>query len=217
MFSPSAKSDIPRVLCFLKAPRTGYVKTRLARSIGSEPALQVYQSLVERQLSKFSSNDYFEIHYAPEDALEEMRNWLGDEYMFYPQCEGGLGVRLERAVVSAFKRGAASVICIGGDCPKLNRGHLEQAAAALQNNYDIVLGPSEDGGYYLVGLNGPHIELFQDIPWSTRNTLEASLKKSSALNLRVKLLETLYDVDEIADLKRAIEGGLLPVESIERH
>ena len=206
----SAKESIQStILIFLKAPRSGHVKTRLAKSIGLEAALRVYRSLVERQLREFCSGDRLEIHYSPVDALEEMSNWLGDEYAFYPQCEGGLGIRLENAVANAFTRAAESVICIGGDCPQLNRIHLEQTAAALHGNYDSVFGPSEDGGYYLIGLNAPCAELFRDIPWSTGDTLKTSLKKSSLLNLRVKLLETLYDVDETAELSRAIEDGLL--------
>ena len=176
---PSAAKQLIRstILIFLKVPVAGQVKTRLAESIGLEPALQVYRSLVQRQLSEFSPDDHLEIHYAPEGALEEMRNWLGDEYTYYPQCKGELGTRLEHAVADAFKRRVASVICIGGDCPKLNRAHLEKTAVALQSGYNSVFGPSEDGGYYLIGLNEPHVELFQDIPWSTRNTLETSLKK----------------------------------------
>lgn len=197
------------ILCFLKAPRIGYVKTRLAQDIGLESALHVYRTLVERQLSELPLGAHKEIHYTPSGTIGKMRNWLGDEYTFYPQCEGGLGRRLECAVTDAFKRGAKRVICIGGDCPKLNQAYFEQTTAALQNDFDVVFGPSEDGGYYLVGLNAPHVKLFQNIPWSTTATLEASLKKTSALNLRVKLLDKLYDVDKVAELNRAVEDGLI--------
>jgi rSAM/selenodomain-associated transferase 1 len=152
-----------------------------------------------------------EIHYAPEDALEEMRDWLGEDYSFSPQCEGGLGARLEYAVASTFEQGASAVICIGGDCPKLSYTHLEQTAAALESNYDAVFGPSEDGGYYLVGLNAPYPELFRHIPWSAATTLKESLKQAARRKLRVLQLETLYDVDEIAELNRARNEGLLEI------
>lgn len=200
------------ILVFLKAPRAGHVKTRLARSIGLESALKVYRSMVERQFGEFSADDPVEIHYTPADALEEMREWLGEDYDFHPQCEGGLGLRLEHAVSNAFERGVHSVICIGGDCPSLERTHLEQTSVTLQRDYDVVFGPSEDGGYYLIGLNAPQIELFQEIPWSTETTLKASLKKASLLSLRTKLLETLYDIDEVEDLHRAISDRLIPVK-----
>ncbi len=209
----SARDRMPStVLVFLKAPRIGRVKTRLAKNIGLESALKVYRSLVERQLGELSPNDPVEIHYAPADALEEMHDWLGNGYDFYPQCEGGLGLRLEHAVSEAFARGAKSVICIGGDCPSLNYKHLKQASVALQRDHDVVFGPSEDGGYYLVGIHEFHVELFQNIPWSTETTLEESMKKSMLLGLRVKSLETLYDIDEINELNRAFDQGLLSVE-----
>ena len=74
----------------------------------------------------------------------------------------------------------------------------------------MVFGPSEDGGYYLIGLNAPHPKLFQNIPWSSPTTLDASLKRAEGLGLSIKLLETLYDIDEVTDLERAIQQGLLP-------
>jgi glycosyltransferase A (GT-A) superfamily protein (DUF2064 family) len=76
----------------------------------------------------------------------------------------------------------------------------------------VVFGPSEDGGYYLIGLNAPHPQLFANIPWSTPNTLDASLQQAAKLGLRVKLLETLYDIDELPELKRAIQAGYLPAD-----
>ena len=200
------------ILSFLKAPRIGYVKTRLARSIGSKLALDVYRKLVERQLSEVPPDYHNEIHFTPGDAFQEMSDWLGKRYEFYPQCEGELGMRLESAVFNAFKRGAKQVICIGGDCPKLNRTYFEETTIALQCGYDVVFGPSEDGGYYLIGLNAPCIQLFQNIPWSTESTLEVSLERSAALNLSVKLLDTLYDVDEVSELNRAVRDGILEIQ-----
>ena len=199
-----------KILSFLKAPRKGHVKTRLAKSIGPKSALLVYRKLVERQLSELPLDQTAEIHYTPEDAFKEMYNWLGDRYVFRQQCKGELGMRLEHAVTDAFTRGAGYVICIGGDCPKLDYVHLDQAAEALKSGaYDVVFGPSEDGGYYLIGLNAPYPKLFKDIPWSTEKTLDESLKKVAKLELRLLLLETLYDVDEIADLNRATKEGLI--------
>jgi rSAM/selenodomain-associated transferase 1 len=165
----------PAILLFLKAPRRGYVKTRLAHTTGPERALQAYRALVQRQWDQLPENGRIEVHYTPSDADFEMRQWLGNEHEFYPQAEGELGLRLEHSVEKAFGRGAKTVFCIGGDCPKLDRSHFEQAAAALKHDCDVVFGPSEDGGYYLIGLNAPQPELFQEIPWSSRNTLSTSL------------------------------------------
>ena len=212
MPSSNQKRIESTILVFLKAPRIGYVKTRLAQSIGLESALKIYRLLVERQLGELYPNTPIEVHYTPGDALEEMRDWLGSGYDFYSQCDGGLGLRLEYAVSHAFNRGAQSVICIGGDCPSLNRTHFTQTSLALQLDNDVVFGPSEDGGYYLIGLNEPHVELFRNISWSTATTLQESIQKSELLGLRMKLLETLYDIDEVDELNRAISEGLLASE-----
>ena len=212
MLTSYSKLTYSTLLIFLKAPHIGKVKTRLAQSIGPDLALQIYQSMVKRQLSEFFRSDPIEIHFSPADAGVEMRSWLGDDHAFYPQCDGGLGSRLEQAVVDAFARGAKSVICIGGDCPRLNRAHLKEAETCLKSDYDCVFGPSDDGGYYLIGLNSPQVELFRDIPWSTDETLKVSLSKSYTLGLRVKLLETLYDVDELSELDRAVKENLLHIK-----
>lgn len=197
----------PTILVFLKAPQMGEVKTRLTRSIGTEAALKVYRALVERQLRKLAKFDRLEIHYAPKSCLEQMREWLGRNYIMRPQCEGNLGERLENAVTDSFKRGADPVICIGGDCPNLDKIHIDQATAALGNDYDVVFGPSEDGGYYLMGLNAPHPKLFQNVPWSSTNTLEVSLQHATNMKLRVRQLETLYDVDDNETLYKAFREG----------
>ncbi|CAA6678367.1 MULTISPECIES: TIGR04282 family arsenosugar biosynthesis glycosyltransferase [unclassified Lentimonas] len=200
------------ILLFLKAPHRGHVKTRLAQTTGATQALNVYRALVERQFTVLPSHASIEVHYTPSDADLEMRQWLGHRHEYYPQVEGELGVKLAHSVSCAFERGAKSVCCIGGDCPQLDLTHFEQAQAALADNCDVVFGPCEDGGYYLIGLNAPQPELFKEIPWSSSNTLECSLQKAADLGLRVKLLETLYDIDEISELQRAITDGRLPSE-----
>lgn len=197
------------ILIFLKAPRRGYVKTRLSHHVGSERALKVYRALVERQWSALPTNSRVEVHYAPHDATFEMQKWLGDMHEYYPQSEGELGARLEHSIERAFERGAKSVTCIGGDCPLLGESHFAQASKMLEAGDDVVFGPSEDGGYYLVALSSPLPELFQDIPWSTRNTLKASLDRAADLQLKVGLLETLYDIDEVTELERALADRLI--------
>jgi len=203
---------MPTILLFLKAPRRGYVKTRLAHTIGPERALQTYRALVEHQFKQLPEDGKIEVHFTPSDADFEMRQWLGDTHHYYPQAEGELGARLAHSVEAAFARGSGMVLCLGGDCPQLGQTHFKQASAALDADHDVVFGPSEDGGYYLIGLKSPQPELFEDIPWSTRNTLDSSLQRAAELGLRVKLLETLYDIDEVDELHRAINDGILPPE-----
>ena len=210
--NPSSPPRNTAVLLFLKAPRSGDVKTRLARSIGNETALRAYRALVERQCSHLPERERTEVHFTPSDAEVEMQQWLGKDLALYPQAEGPLGVRLMHAVEGAFARGAHNVLCIGGDCPQLQQSHFEQVAATLNTDCDVVFGPSEDGGYYLIGLSAPHPQLFENIPWSTPHTLNASLQQAAKLGLRVKRLEMLYDIDELAELKRAIHAGCLPAD-----
>jgi glycosyltransferase A (GT-A) superfamily protein (DUF2064 family) len=92
------------------------------------------------------------VHYTPHDATLEMRKWLGPGVDYFPQSEDELGARLGQSVRSAFERGARTVTCIGADCPQLEARHFEQADRLLDAGHDVVFGPSEDGGYYLIAL-----------------------------------------------------------------
>ena len=200
------------ILPFLKAPRPATVKTRLAQSVGVDRATTAYRRLVERQLRALSSlgrEFALEVHYAPANAETEMAEWLGSEVALLPQFEGDLGERLEHAVASAFQRGAAHVVCIGGDCPELDSTHCEKAARLLRSDVDVVIGPSEDGGYYLIATARFIPELFREIPWSASNTCQVTFEKATSLGLEVEFMETLYDVDTEAELHRAFESGLL--------
>jgi rSAM/selenodomain-associated transferase 1 len=199
------------LLVFLKAPRIGFVKTRLAREVGDERAHAAYVALVERQLGVLPGNVRVEIVFTPADAEGELRDWLGDDFEYFAQIEGDLGERLEAAVGAAFARGAERVICIGGDCPALGMDAIAAADALLLGGTDLVFGPSEDGGYYLIGLERPTPEIFDGIPWSGPDTLSASIKKAASLGRSVGVLETLYDVDEAKELERAIGEGRIQV------
>lgn len=196
------------VQLYLKAPRPGTVKTRLASTIGESRAAAVYRQLVERQLYALPRGWSLEVHFAPADAEEELREWLGN-LEFVPQADGDLGERLSRGVAEAFQRGVELVFCIGADCPGLKAVHFQQAREFLETGADAVFGPAEDGGYYLLGQKRHHPCLFTDIPWSTDQTLRASLGNAKENGLRTARLPKLYDVDGEADWRRAVEEGLM--------
>lgn len=198
------------ILVFLKAPRPGTVKTRLAREIGPGPALHVYRTLAEGQLRRLPTDWPVELHYTPADALDEMERWLGREPTFFPQAEGDLGARLALAVERAFSRDARRVLCIGADCPALDAAFLRSAVARLADGADVVFGPARDGGFTLVGLVRSIPALFESIPWSTNRTLESSLSRARNLGLRADPLQCLDDVDTLGDLQRTVAAGLLP-------
>ncbi|NBB79961.1 MAG: DUF2064 domain-containing protein [Verrucomicrobia bacterium] len=199
------------ILLFLRAPQLGRVKTRLAESIGPQAALDTYRSLAEGQIDRLPQNWPLEIHFTPGDALAEMQQWLGDVHHYHPQVTGDLGARLETAVTRAFASGAQNVFCIGADCPALGAIHLQSAEQALQGGADLVFGPANDGGYYLVGMRKAETAaIFRDIPWSTSDTLQTSLETAKRLDLQVQLLEPLNDIDTVEELQHAVAQGLLP-------
>ncbi|MGJ8638872.1 MAG: TIGR04282 family arsenosugar biosynthesis glycosyltransferase [Opitutaceae bacterium] len=197
------------ILLFIKAPKLGLVKTRLAKSIGDEPALSAYRKLVEAQVEALATTSKLQVHYTPSNAEQSMRTWLGPAADYQPQSDGDLTDRLKHGVTNAFAHGHDQVICIGGDCPNLSRSHIEQTERLLLRGCDIVFGPTEDGGYYLIGMKAPHTEVFEGIPWSSSVTLKASINKADELGLEIAQLETLYDVDTEAEWKRALEEGSL--------
>lgn len=202
----------PLIQLFLKAPRPGLVKTRLAASIGDDNALAVYHKLVVGQLSRLPDGWPVAIHFTPEDAKAEFSGWLGNQHTFHPQSNGNLGQRLSYAVAHAFREGNERVLCIGADCPELDMSHFLAADEAL-HQADVVFGPTLDGGYYLIGMKAYHKALFADIPWSTEETLIASLQAAKSCDLKVHLLPELRDVDTVADLAFTIEQGLIVYRS----
>ena len=188
-------------MIFVKAPRAGFVKTRLAQTVGAETALETYLGLVEVLVTNLADLPSVDLHFAPADAWGEIEPWLADQWTSSPQCDGDLGARLIHAFESAFSKRAKRVVVIGSDCPYATTEDIRDAFHQLAEN-DVVLGPAVDGGYWLVGLRSPAPELFRDINWSTETVLEDTLAKAKARELNVAQLRELSDVDTIADLMR---------------
>jgi rSAM/selenodomain-associated transferase 1 len=208
----SAASSTPVVVAMLKAPRAGFVKTRLALEIGSEPAVAIYRLLVEHQMSAIPRGWRVEVHFAPADAAADMQQWLGLNRAFYPQVGDDLGERLIHATGGAFSRGSGTVVVIGGDCPGLDETCLRDACCALESA-EVVLGPAVDGGYYLIGLRRWVPELFRGIPWSSDAVLRMTLERVREARLSIAMLPTKEDVDDLASWRRA--HGALPRLAVE--
>jgi hypothetical protein len=127
-----------------------------------------------------------------------------------PQAEGDLGARLAAAFRSLRSGGAARTLAVGADSPTLEPEVVRDAVAALET-VDVVLGPAEDGGYYLVGLRDAREELFRGIPWGTETVLAATLARAEEARLSVRMLPAWYDVDSVEDLMRLgreLSGGM---------
>jgi len=198
----------PSVLLFLKAPRPTFVKTRLAADLGDEKACLVYQALVKHTLSQIPTQFDLHIYFAPADKETEleMRDWLGSENITYhPQVSGDLGQRLQQACEDRLKAGSPSLILLGGDCADLTTAHLIEAGDLLAKGQPVI-GPAEDGGYWLLGLNAeaPLELLFQNIPWSTPEVLPLTRSRFLEKEITPHELEILSDIDDLPALESAI-------------
>ncbi len=183
-----------RLIIFLKNPVAGKVKTRLAQSIGHERALQVYELLTSHTISEAIASNLSTVIYWSDHQVTECHT---DQSV---QAAGDLGERMLTALRTELQT-HGSAILIGSDCPMMSHTLLRQAAADLED-HDIVLGPAEDGGYYLIGMKSAHAELFRDLQYSTDHLLADTLDRAKAANLTVASLPTLSDIDYLEDLDK---------------
>ncbi len=196
---------------FVRAPRPGSVKTRLAAALGADAACAAYRTLVDHLLPQLELPAFaVELRFTPDDAASELAPWLRPGWQLRPQGGGDLGARLERAVADSFASGFDRCLILGTDCPYLTAVDLRAAEEAL-NTHEVVLGPAVDGGYWLIGLRAPNGALFRDIPWSTGEVLAATRKRAQAAGMKVHLLRTLEDIDthaEWARYRQSLRGDL---------
>lgn len=182
------------VIVFVKGGGPGEVKTRLAKSIGDEPAYAVYQDLLNITATETSLvNADKWIFYTGNFTLD-----LWPDQPFYQQEGKDLGERMADAFQKAFKAGYQQVILIGSDLPDLTQNLIEDAFNSLQRA-DVVFGPASDGGYYLIGLTKMHLLLFEHKPWSTSNLLQITREELQREKVGYVLLEELNDIDTDED------------------
>ena len=194
------------ILC--KTPEKGFVKTRLAASVGDQKALEIYLDLLnitDGETRPFNSSRHLFLASAVENSVEKMQSTLQQQDLFTDpktkfviQQGEDLGQRMSTAFEKLFKN-HQSVVLIGCDLPDLTSALIAKAFDALQNN-DLVIGPSCDGGYYLIGLNKSTPDLFEEISWSTEKVLKQTLERAERLLLKVQLLDQLRDIDTLEDL-----------------
>ncbi|HWB14224.1 MAG TPA: TIGR04282 family arsenosugar biosynthesis glycosyltransferase [Pirellulales bacterium] len=194
---------------FAKYWQPGQVKTRLAADIGFEPASRLHRLSLETLLCRFSGvADRRVLAFTPADragafaALVESRSVPGTgHWSLEPQAAGDLGERIQHYFTSAFARGAQRVVLIGSDSPTLPDSFVAEAFDRLLTA-DAVIGPTADGGYYLVGLSRLLPRLFDQIAWSTPAVLAQTLGRLRAESCPYSILPSWYDVDTLADLIR---------------
>jgi rSAM/selenodomain-associated transferase 1 len=195
------------ILLFVKFPEPGRVKTRLAATVGAERAAEIYRRLVVAVLGSLPREHELVVAFDPPEKRAEVVAWLGAvpggrRAHFLPQAGGDLGARLERAFAETFALGFENVAVIGSDCIELTPATFSAAWQALAT-HDAVLGPSTDGGYYLLALRRPCAALFRGIAWSTGAVRAQTLAQAHAAGLRVHELGALPDIDTEADWRRA--------------
>ena len=159
----------------MKYPTPGTVKTRLAASLGAEAASDIARVCTEVTLARLGPcRGETVLCVDPPEALARTRRWLGADRPLQPQSGATLGARLSRAMQQAFAEGATRVLVIGTDSPWLRAEEIEAAFAAL-TGADLVVGPTDDGGYYLIGLSRPALGIFEGIASSTSTRATSSV------------------------------------------
>ncbi len=193
-----------RLIIFTRYPAAGTTKTRLIPALGAQGAAEIQRRMTEHILSRVRRLNKdravsIEVRYKG-GSKQLMMCWLGPDASYKAQREGDLGERTHHAFVDSFDKGAARVVLIGSDCPGMSMETVERAFDRLRN-HDLVLGPANDGGYYLVGLRRPYRRLFLNIPWGTDRVLRETLKIANDHKLAYALLEPLDDVDRPQDIR----------------
>lgn len=181
------------LVIFLKNPKLGNVKTRIAATLGDQKALDIYLELLDTTIINTADEDYETLLFFSENV---------DDLSQYPyerriQVSGDLGNKLKSAFDEVLNTMDKCLI-IGSDCPYINNEIILEAFQSLQD-HDLVLGPTPDGGYYLIGLKQNEKSLFEDISWSTDSVFAQTISAAKNAKLSTYLLPILTDVDHASD------------------
>ena len=186
------------LIIFIRNPVPGKVKSRIAETMGIVNAFTIYHELLKvTHDTCLRMHDCSKLLYYSEEILTD-DGW--DNQIFEKRLQQGfdLGEKMMNAITENLKK-YGSVVLIGSDCPYITMAILREAFDILENN-DLVIGPAEDGGYYLIGAKASYPELFKNIDWGSNSVFNQTIEK--ALNLKVGLLEKLSDIDTETDYKR---------------
>jgi rSAM/selenodomain-associated transferase 1 len=191
------------LLFFIKSPERGQVKRRLAACLGETVATELYSTFVLDALATVDACGVpVTVCFYPPEAKKRIVAWLGKHYSYLPQRGTDLGERMKNGFIHAFDRGFQHVIIVGSDIPDLPRDLIEGAFESLTTR-DAVLGPSFDGGYYLIGFKRDTFQsqAFEGIRWGTETVLQATIHRLRTKGLSLHTLPTWNDIDTLADLK----------------
>jgi len=180
------------LIIFIKNPEKGKVKTRIAKTAGEEKALAIYISLMEHthQIA-LSVNCSRHLFYS--QRIQQEDNWSSKNFKKLVQAEGNLGHKMATAFKTAFQQ-HQKVVIIGSDCASLTPAIVEEAFKQL-DNHDFVVGPTFDGGYYLLGMSSYQSSVFEDIEWSTESVFPRTIENIDGLEASYFLMPILSDID----------------------
>ena len=188
-----------------KAPRPGSVKTRLAKSLPVQAVTELYRCLLNDTISLAQTLPHLEVAImCPASDVEDMTRAVGKAVQVIPQTGSGLAAALDSVFIQFASSGQPGVIALNSDSPHLPASVLESAFDVLED-CDLVVGPTQDGGYYLVGARATHPGLFTGDKMGTTSAFDSLLARARATGLSVELTEPFYDIDEAADLGRLAE------------
>jgi len=215
----AALSETCAMAIMAKAPRVGEVKTRLVPPLSPEQAAALGTAFIRDIAGNILAaaeaapiEGY--VAYSPAGSEAVFTPLLPEGIRLLPPRGMGLGIGLWHAAEDLLGAGYGAVCLVNADSPNLPTAFLVQAVRTLREPGDrVVLGPAEDGGYYLIGLKYPHRRLFEDVAWSTERVFQQTLGRAAELGLETVTLPRWYDVDDIASLRRLLNellGGGVP-------
>ena len=190
------------LLLFIRFPEPGRVKTRLAARIGTNEAAEVYRNFILDILATLTKcGPPIRICFSPPEREAALLDWLGTGYAFRTQRGKYVGRRMRIAFEEAFDDGFSSCILVGSDVPDLPLSVLNEAVEALRGS-DAVIGPAQDGGYYLIGFRRGVFptDVFDGIPWGTSVVLRETKARLEAHGSRIQFVREWRDVDTVEDL-----------------
>jgi len=202
-----------KLIIFTRYPEPGCTKTRLIGTLGAQGAADLQRQMTEwtvraANAARAKSKTDIEICFTGGDE-QKMRKWLGASLAYRPQVGRDLGERMANAFQSGFAEGYRRIVLIGTDCPELTADILDKAFGVLEQ-HDVVIGPTHDGGYYLIGMTDAFPQVFTHMPWGTDAVLEKTLDVLRSIGVTWGLTDKLRDVDVPEDLvvwESAVGGG----------
>ncbi|MEO5947919.1 MAG: TIGR04282 family arsenosugar biosynthesis glycosyltransferase [Chitinophagaceae bacterium] len=185
------------LILFVRKPELGKVKTRLAATIGNEKALAIYEELLQHTFEITQSLSFLKFVFYV-NAIEHNDLWRAEGFIKRLQSDADLGGKMKDAFAEVIQEGYEKVVIIGSDCFQLTTAIIQQAFELLNKN-EIVIGPANDGGYYLLGMKKLYGFIFDNKKWSTETVFGDTVQDLKKYNVSFTTLPILTDVDTEED------------------